>query len=270
MKKLSLAAALTTALTGVAAGWSPAAMAQSSAAAASPFTFTGNLTLASQYRYRGIEQTAGRPAVQGGFDLAHESGLYVGTWASNVSWLSDLGAQNSSLEWDFYGGFKKTFGDLGFDVGGLYYYYPGRFGRDTNYGALGFREPNTFELYAGVSWKMLSLKYSHAMTRLFGIPDSEGAGYLDLTGNFDVGNGFTVVAHVGHQRIPASPTLNYTRGDLSYTDWRLGVTKELVGLTFGLAYVDTNAKAGTGAFYRSLQNRDVGKGAVVATIGKTF
>lgn len=60
-----------------------------SAPAASPHTFTGNLTLASEYLYRGIAQTRGRPALQGGFDYAHASGLYAGLWGSNISWIND-------------------------------------------------------------------------------------------------------------------------------------------------------------------------------------
>ena len=269
MKKLVLAATLTTALAGVAAGWSPAALAQTASTAAAPtpeFAFTGNLTLASEYRYRGIAQTNGKPAVQGGFDLAHSSGFYVGTWASNVSWLSDAGggAVSNSLEWDFYGGYKGALGDFGYDVGLLYYYYPGRY-------PAGFNSPNTLEAYVGASWKMLTLKYSHALTDLFGFVDSQGAGYLDLTGNFDVGAGFTMVAHVGYQRIPGtSQAPARTRDDCSYTDWRLGVTKEVVGLTWGLAYVDTNAKGGVGQCYRNPSNRDLGKGTVVLTVGKTF
>jgi uncharacterized protein (TIGR02001 family) len=74
---------------------------------------TGNFGFASEYRYRGIAQTAGKPAAQGGFDYAHSSGFYLGTWASNVSWLADQGGGvNNSLEWDMYGGYKGAVGDV--------------------------------------------------------------------------------------------------------------------------------------------------------------
>jgi uncharacterized protein (TIGR02001 family) len=230
-------------------------------AADSPHTLTGNLSLVSEYRYRGIAQTNKRPAVQGGFDYAHASGVYVGTWMSNVSWLSDLGGVSNSLEWDLYGGYKGTVGDIGYDVGLLYYYYPGSY-------PTGFNSPNTLEVYAAGSWKMLTLKYSHALTDLFGFVDSKGAGYLDLTGNFDVGEGFTLVAHVGHQHIPS--TAGRSSSDCSYTDWKLGVTKEYVGLTWGLSYIDTDAKGGAGQCYRNAFNKDLGKGNVVLSVSKTF
>ncbi|MDA0188827.1 MAG: TorF family putative porin, partial [Proteobacteria bacterium] len=53
------------------------------AAPASPHSVTGNVTLASEYIYRGIGQTNREPAIQGGFDYAHSSGFYLGTWASS-------------------------------------------------------------------------------------------------------------------------------------------------------------------------------------------
>jgi uncharacterized protein (TIGR02001 family) len=232
-------------------------------AADSPHTFTSNLSLVSDYRFRGISQTNRKPAIQGGFDYAHASGFYLGTWASNVSWLSDGGggAVSNSLEWDFYGGFKGAYGDFGYDVGLLQYYYPGSY-------PSGFNSPNTLEAYVAGSWQMLTLKYSYALTDLFGFTDSNGAGYVDLTGNFDVGQGFTFVAHVGNQYVPG--TEGRASGDCSYTDWKLGVTKELAGLNWGLSYIDTSAKGGEGQCYRNAFNKDLGKGNVVLSVTKTF
>jgi uncharacterized protein (TIGR02001 family) len=229
------------------------------AQATSPHSFSGNLSLVSEYRYRGIAQTDMRPAVQGGFDYSHASGVYVGTWASNVSWLSDTGAANNSLEWDFYGGYKHAFGDFGMDVGVLYYYYPGNY---DVWQAGGSPKPNTTELYIAGSWKMLTLKYSHAVSDIFGFPDSDGSNYIDLSGNFDIGAGFTLGAHYGHQKIKTS-----VPADCSYDDWKLGVTKDFVGMTWGLAYVDTNADAGC---YTNYRNKDLGKGTAVLSVTKTF
>ena len=98
------------------------------------WTFTGNVGLYSQYVFRGISQTNEKPAVQGGFDLGHKSGFYVGTWASNISWIStDIRSPHrrrasSSMEWDFYGGYKGSLpADFGYDLGVLYYWYPGTY-----------------------------------------------------------------------------------------------------------------------------------------------
>ena len=113
------------------------------------------MTIASDYRFRGISQTLGHFAFQGGFDYAHESGVYLGNWNSNVS--SAAGYPGASLEMDFYGGYKKAFGDFGVDVGAIYYYYPG-----SEANLLGAANPHSaktnsgtvhnFEGYIGGSW----------------------------------------------------------------------------------------------------------------------
>ncbi|MDT3678905.1 MAG: TorF family putative porin [Burkholderiaceae bacterium] len=235
--------------------------------AAPTHSLTANVSLASQYRYRGIAQTDGKPALQGGFDYAHSSGVYLGTWGSNVSWLADSNDDvSNSVELDVYGGWRGKLGDLGYDVGVLRYLYPGSY-------PAGFVAPHTTELYAAGSWRMFTLKYSHAATNLFGVPDSEGSGYLDLAANFDVGRGFALVAHVGHQRIPSGSLRGIrirSSDDCSYTDWKLGVAKAWAGLDWSLSYVDTDAKGGSGECYRSARNRDLGNATVVLTAGRSF
>src|SRR3990172_5333758 len=78
-------------------------------AAQSPHSLSGNAGLFSSYRFRGIDQTFGKPAIQGGIDYSHASGLYLGNWNSNVS--EGAGFPAANLEMDFYGGWKKSFGD---------------------------------------------------------------------------------------------------------------------------------------------------------------
>lgn len=228
------------------------------AQAASPHSITGNFSLVSEYRFRGISQTDFRPAVQGGFDYAHSGGIYAGIWGSNISWLADAGAgSGSSVEVDFYGGFKGSTGDFGYDVGLLQYYYPGDFGAWTS---AGNPKPNTLEAYVGVSWKMFSLKYSHAISDLFGTPDSKGSNYVDLGASFEVADGLVLAAHVGHQKVKNA-------SDCSYTDWKVGASKDFGGFSWGLNYIDTNAKD---ACYLNYRDKNLGKGAVVLSVGKTF
>lgn len=204
---------------------------------ASPHTFTGNLSFTNNYMFRGITQTDDKPALQGGFDYSHASGAYVGTWASNISWLDTSG--KSSLEWDVYGGYKFGAGPLTFDVGVLQYAYPGS-------KADGVTNADTTELYAAATWEWFTFKYSHAVTNLFGVDDSKGSYYPELNFAADVGGGFTAMAHVGRQHI---------ENGTSYNDWKLGVSKEIIGgLTVGAYYVDT----------------DVSKPRGVISIGKTF
>ena len=229
----------------------------------SPHTFTGNLNFVSEYRYRGIAQTNAKPAIQGGFDYAHKSGFYAGTWASNVSWLSDAGggAVSNSIEWDFYGGYKGSLRHIGYDVGLLQYWYPGTYPK-------GFTSPDTLEVYAAATWKTVTVKYSHSLTNLFGYTDSKGAGYLDITGTYEIASGINLVGHYGYQSVPA--TNGRAKKDCSYGDWKVGVTADAVGMTFGASYIGTDAKGGVGECYRNPFNRDLGKGTVVLSVTKTF
>lgn len=126
------------ALAALAAGFiATSAPAMAEDAAATPdFTFTGNINITNNYIFRGFSQTNGDFAVQGGFDLSHKSGLYVGTWASNVEFKDGASGQNdSSIEVDLYGGYKGTFGNsiFSYDIGAIFYAYPGDAGVGYDY-----------------------------------------------------------------------------------------------------------------------------------------
>lgn len=250
MRKTVIASAL---LAACAALPSLASAEDAAPAPAPEHTFTSNVTLASEYIYRGIGQTNRKPAIQGGFDYAHSSGLYAGTWASNVSWLTDGSPTvSNSIEMDFYGGFKNTVGDFGYDVGVLQYFYPG-----SGYG----NNPNTIEGYIAGSWTFLTLKYSHSFSDLFGWTDSKNSGYLDLTATYELAPGLNVIGHVGRQKIHGD------NSGASYTDYKLGVTKDIAGVVVGLNYINTNASQ---AFYTNAFGKDLGKDRVQLTITRTF
>lgn len=241
---------------------SPLTVLAQAKAPASPHTFTGNVGLFSQYIFRGLTQTDGNPALQGGFDYSHASGFYAGIWGSNVSWLTDTTAyQNSSysLELDTYLGFKLPVGDFTFDVGFLRYNYPGT----ANAIVAPAAKADTNEIYAGVSWKFLSFKYSYSLGDTFGVDDARGSDYLDLTATLPLGaTGFSLIGHVGRQTYDGPNSAN---GD--YTDWRLAIAKEFMSLNFSLGYTDTDAK---GAFYNNRFNRNTGKSTWTVGVQKTF
>src|SRR5262249_2993603 len=158
----------------------PAIAQQAAAATPPPPLVAGNMTLVTEYRFRGIDQTFGKPALQGGFDYSHESGVYLGNWNSNVS--QGAGYPGGNIEMDFYGGWKKAFGDFGIDVGAIYYYYPG-----SDASLLGAANPHSsktnsgtvhnLEGYVGASWKWLSVKWSHSLSDYFMVPDTSGTDY---------------------------------------------------------------------------------------------
>jgi uncharacterized protein (TIGR02001 family) len=263
MRKLVLPVALAAStLSSIATAQQPAAPTPP------PPAVTGNMTLVTDYRFRGISQTLGRPAIQGGFDYAHESGIYLGNWNSNVA--SAAGYPGGNLEMDFYGGYKKAFGDFGLDVGAIYYYYPGSEANSlvnphsakTNSGTV-----HNFEGYIGGNWKWLSLKWFHAFSDYFSAPDTKGSNYFDLSATYDIGNGWGAVGHIGKAKVH-----NFKEAD--YTDYKLGATKDVSGWLFGAALVGTNAKGKSGEPYGFTRvngsNYDAGKTTIVFSVGKTF
>lgn len=246
-----------------------AALAQTAPApAASPHTFTGNVGYFSEYIFRGLKQTDGKPALQGGFDYSHSSGFYLGTWASNVSWLSDspaiTGYTSSSLEMDFYGGYKGSVGDFTYDAGLLQYWYPGRV-------ASGFTEADTTEVYGAIGWKWLTAKLSLSLDNTFGVPNSKNTYYLDLSAAYPVTDKLTLQAHYGIQEFKGANAGVGNDSFASYKDWKLGITYALPqSFTVGAFFTDTDMNATQTGFYTNAAGRFLGKETFGFFVQKTF
>jgi uncharacterized protein (TIGR02001 family) len=268
----ALAVVMASLCVGTALAQTPPAPAPAPAPAAPDNTLTANVGLFSEYIFRGLAQTGGKPAVQGGFDYAHASGFYLGTWASNISCLEDFGAyERSSLEWDFYGGYKNTFPgseDWNYDVGLLYYYYPGR-------KVGGVPSANTLELYGAVGWKWLSGKLSYTASKdYFGArpngQKTQGTIYYDLTATYPFPDTpWSLVGHIGRADVRHDGSGDFKA---SYTDWKLGVSYVVPdgfvkGLELGAYYTGNNA---TEFFYTDLTGYDTTKSRVVGYVKKTF
>lgn len=220
-----------------------------------------NASVTTDYRYRGISQTNRRPALQGGVDYTHTpTGLYVGAWASTIKWIKDVGG-DSNVEIDVYGG--KT-GELGggfsYDVGGLYYYYP-----SNKFKTLGADNANTFEVYGKIGYGPAYVKYSHSLTSLFGAlgdngEKTRGSGYLDVGADLELGGGYILNLHVGHQ------TFAKTTGS-NYTDWKVGVTKDFGFAEASLAVIGTDIKP---AFFSADGRKNLTNNGLVLTLTKSF
>ena len=301
--------AISAAAVALLAGLSTAAFAADEPAAPEVSPITANVTVASNYIYRGLTQTNNKPAIQGGFDYAHESGFYVGNWNSNISWISDqyggggtkpgsgTGSVTAPIEMDFYAGFKKELIGEGFasDFGVLQYYYPvsGMVANaptsaqvtasPTSRQSLG-ASPSTTEIYAAQNFTAGPVtgffKFSYALSNLFGIYNSKGSFYPDLTANYDTGfYGITVNAHVGYQYVPNNVVVNNTQApgmagtyNWSYADWKLGLTKDFGGGLSGSAYyTGTSAqKVGNSYIYSTPNGGNQGRGTAVVALTKTF
>ncbi len=245
-------------------------------AADSPHTLTGNAGIYSQYIFRGLMQTNNDPAFQGGFDYSHASGFYAGTWMSNISWLTDSpassGYKSSSLEMDFYGGYKGTFGgDFGFDVGVLQYYYPGSHDAVLFPGTV---KADTLEIYGALSWKWLSAKYSQSIgNKTFGVANSRDTYYIDLSATFPVTDKLNLIAHYGIQEFDGSTVAGVDNDSFaSYKDWKLGATYTLPkDFTIGAYFTGTDMTATQKAFYtNAADTRFTGKDTFTVYLSKTF
>lgn len=278
LHKKAMSAAAVALLSGLACSSVFAEEAAAEAPEVSPIT--ANVTVTNNYIYRGLTQTNSKPAIQGGFDYAHESGFYIGNWNSSISWVSDAanvagGNTSAPIEMDFYGGFKKELIGEGFasDIGVLQYYYP------TSGLPNGTTNPNTTEAYVAQNFTFGPVtgfaKFSYAMSTIFGTANSRGSYYPDLTLNYDTGIwGIALNGHIGYQYIAGNTaTTNLSNSTLySYTDWKLGLTKDFGGgLSGAIAYTGTNAATYQGAYaYTTPQGKNMGKSAGLISLTKTF
>lgn len=221
-----------------------------------PYTLDFNLGLYSRYMFRGVDLSDG-VAIQGGIDWAHSSGFYLGAWFSNLDpdFNGRVSAANADdgisregnhVELDLYGGYAYAFENgLGLSVSGTYYAYPE--GHQIGTGSTKDTE-NTFEAFAGISYKWLTYTYSRVLTDYYGTDnkngrdgDTKGAEYHELKFEYKLPVGdLNLMAKVGRQ------TTRHIDGDQS--DFAIGIDKDfslptggkpLSGFNAGAAYTTT-------------------------------
>jgi uncharacterized protein (TIGR02001 family) len=206
------------------------AFAQDDPDAPSTVTVSGSVTLVSDYRFRGVSLSGGDPAIQGGVTVTHDSGFYVGTWASSI----DDGGTDfyGDAEVDLFGGWSGSVSEgIGLDVGLLYYAYPSNAkGVDAEY----------FEPYATVSGTLgpvqakLGVNYAWDQKSL---ADDSLYVHTELSSGIPT-TPVTLAAHLGYTDGSLAPTLLAGTGDDSAFDWSLGASATVLGkLTLGVSYV---------------------------------
>ena len=231
----------------------------------SAHTVTANVGFTTDYIFRGISQTSGNPAVQGGIDFAHASGLYAGIWGSNVSWVSDFNAGvSSSLELDTYFGFRNSLADdFSYDIGFIRYNYPA-----SNYAA-GATKADTDEIYGAIGYKWITVKYSHGLGQFLTVPGAEGTNYIEVNASVPLGDtGITLGAHAGKQTYKgtAADALALAGTSATYSDYKLSIAKDIGGYVLSLAASDTNASG----FYTTPAGKDLGRSTVTLSVTHAF
>lgn len=231
-----------------------------------PYTVAGNLELTSDYVFRGLTQTWGRPAIQGGADLSLANGLAAGVWGSSIS---DHSYPGGSMELDLYASYGRSINDDWSWRTGLYgYIYPGA---NLDRAELPSRSLNTLEANVALSWKLWTLKWSRALTDYFGADreqgyrdDSKGTNYVMLEGAYPLDAQWTLTLHLGYTDYSTrlvAPTSDGAR-DPSYADIGLGAKYQLNAhwTLLGIATHATNSHfyRHTSSFQNPNDTRDIG------------
>jgi uncharacterized protein (TIGR02001 family) len=205
------------------------------AAAPGNWTITGDVAIASQYRYRGISQSDNRPAVQGAITITHASGFYLATWDSSAS-AGNSPVNIGGTEIDIYGGFTHALGQSGvvFD-GGLYgYVFPGA------------SQASFYEIYGSLAQTLgpATAKIGGAYAPAQKVFDynvtsqarSNMYAYAELSGSIPK-TPISLHSHVAH----TGGGQDYTK---PYIDYCVGATAKWKNLALDLSLVGTNITRG--------------------------
>lgn len=210
-------------------------------ATAAAADFSANVAATSDYRFRGVSQSARDPALQGGVDFSQD-GFYLGLWGSTI----DFGpGADADLEVDLYGGYEWSAAGVDWDAGFIHYAYPG----SESSADLDFTE-----IYIGGSYGPVFAKYYYSDD--FTGPGSASAYYATAGVELDIGRGYALALSAG-----VSDGDAYADG---YTDYRIGVAKDFDVVSVDLSYIDTS---GTAEVTDDVFNNE---GTVVLTVSKTF
>ena len=210
---------------------------------------TYNIGVVNNYLYRGISQTRGDAAVQGGVDYADKSGFYVGAWASSIKWIEDnstaTARTSGPTELDIYGGYKFDLSPgTTLDLGYLRYEYLNNSLQNNP----SYSNASTDEVYVGMSTPLFNVKFSYALSNLFGQAstptaglNAKGATYTEFSREFDLGSGFKLTPKAGMTSMNSN-VKDANGGSTSYNDYSLTLSKELQeGLVLSVGYSGTNA-----------------------------
>lgn len=214
----------------------PAAEEAAAEAPQSPHTFSANVGLFTDYVFRGITNSNDGPAIQGGFDYAHEAGFYAGVWASNIEFDAPDATNKASIEVDFYGGFTGSFANgIGWDAGVIYYAYPDQ-NEDT-----GAADYNYLEGYGKLSYTLHAVQFSPSLeVGLYYSPDYFGedgdAVYTYGTFGLSLPYDFSPYVTLGYQYVDGDQTSGPE--GYKYFHYAIGISKKLGIFTADLSWQD--------------------------------
>lgn len=209
------------------------------------FDVSGNMTLASDYVFRGKSQTDGGFAIQGGLDFEHKnSGFIFGTWASNVKFLEAntvIPNDRADIEVDLYIGYGDNLDQyldgLSYTAKVNRYTYPGA-ASSLSYDATEYSLNLSYTTKKDTDFGLEQLPYLISEGVTFDLlydfsPDFSGAGkshHFGLNVNYTFANGLGVGGDIGQQLI---------ENDNDYLYYGAKVSYPIAGFDASVAYSDT-------------------------------
>jgi len=227
------------------------ALAIAAASATASAELSSTVAVVSDYTFNGVSQTDSGPALQASLDYGHESGAYVGTWASNVDFGEN---EDTNLEWDFYvGHYAALTSAANVDYGIAYYTYHGDddFSEDYAYGEVYSKfdvssDMGTSELNLWYAWDYFGTEAGHYIVQV--------AHTLEVAENHNV-----------RVSVDQSTTTDDEKwqwfGEDSYIHYKAAYQTSLEGFDIEVAYENTNIDEDL---------TDNADGRVVAGISRTF
>jgi uncharacterized protein (TIGR02001 family) len=218
--------------------WSAAALATACVVAGpepahADAALSGNVSLTSDYVFRGVSQSDGHSAIQGGFDFTNDLGglpVYVGVWSSSVDFGSTVDA---GIELDIYAGIRPEFGPVAMDFGAIAYFFPGSDIDDLDY----------VEFKAGISGKPfepLTLDAAMYFSPEYTLNGDQSIN-AELRGAYAFNEHFSLSAAIANQSVDAAGFFVEPGASTdNYTAWNIGGTGSAYGFSLDVRYYDTN------------------------------
>lgn len=215
--------------------------------AESPHSLSANVTLTTDYLFRGMSQTTNEPAIQGGFDYAYDTGSfaspYAGIWASTIDFGPSPNGDNATIEINYYGGLAGSFDNgINWDVGGVYIHYPSQNQDRTASVTGGKADFDYVEAYLNLDYTFDSVRFSPTVGAGYVYsPDNFGedgtAHYVSGTLGLDLGRGFGLNILAAYQDVSGDKLTG--PGGFDYMHYSIGISKDINIFTADLSWNDS-------------------------------
>lgn len=202
-----------------------------------PFFISYGAKAYSDYVYRGMSYSDGKPSVQAYVDVSAFEYLYAGVVGSLVRYPTENGFSDPPVEIDVYGGFRHSWNDFTLEAGGVYFYYPDQ--------KPGYSNLNSWEIYIKPSYTVgdgVTLSTNYSWTADYFATGAD-ASYLAVSGRWDIPFAPMAAlkpyasAEVGRQWVGMT---EFGTNTPDYNTWNVGAGFSVGKMTIDLRYHDSD------------------------------